>query len=330
MKKTKLCISVLILFVLLVISLFIGSYEITTEEFIRILTFRGKKDEMAYRVFITLRLPRTLMAGLAGFILGEVGAVYQSVFRNPLASPDITGVASGASFGAALSIVTGAGGVVGIMGGSFVFGMLALLLVVLLAGCSGRERLGSYILAGIIVSAAAEAGLMLLKNMADPERELTAIEYWVMGSLSNITGEKLLAILPIVAAVAVLLILMTKQVLLLAFPDNQAMATGINPGKWRFLILTTATLGVAAVISVTGVISFTGMIAPHIARLYLGRNGRIFLIFSGIFGAALTLLADILARSAGSGAELPISVWSIVISIPVIVVLMIRRRRMPE
>ena len=327
MKKIRLALPILILIILLMLSLFVGSYRISFGELVRILTFRGNHEGMEYRVFMTLRLPRTLMACCAGLVLGTVGAVYQTVFRNPLASPDITGVASGASLGAALAIVTGFGGIMGIMGGAFVFGMLALLFVVILAGISGRERLGSYILAGIIVSAAAEAGLMLLKDMADPEKELSAIEYWLMGSLSNITADKLYTVLPITLAVVIFLICVSKQILLLAFPDNQAMSTGLNPGKWRILILTAATFGVASVIAVTGVISFVGLIAPHIAGLYLGKNGRTFLIYSGIFGASVTMLADILTRAVGSGAELPLSVWSIVISLPFIVILMLRRRR---
>lgn len=326
MKKIKSFLPILILLALLMVSLFVGSYNISPGELLRILTFRGNGEGMEYRVFMTLRLPRTLVACCAGFVLGSVGAVYQTVFRNPLASPDITGVASGASLGAALAIVTGFGGMAGTMGGAFIFGMLALFIVTILAGASGRERLGSYILAGIIVSAVAEAGIMLLKNMADPEKELTAIEYWMMGSLSNITLAQLLPVLPVAVAVIIIPVCFYRQILLLAFPDNQAMSTGLNPGKWRILILTISTLGVAAVISVTGVISFVGLIAPHIARLYLGRNGRPFLIYSGIFGASVTILADILTRMVGSGAELPLSVWSIIISVPFIIVLMLRRR----
>ncbi len=214
------------------------------------------------------------MGLISGLSLGVAGGVYQTIFRNPLASPDLTGVASGASLGAACVIVLGAGGSGEIMAGAFTMGMLALGLVLLLVGAARLERTGSYILAGVVVSALAEAGLMALKVMADPERELAALEVWTMGSLASITASKVVLPAIVVAVCLGLLLLFRREVLMLSLgEEGAARSMGLDPVLWRAVLLGITTLMVAAVVSVTGVISFVGLIAPHIAFLLLGRRG---------------------------------------------------------
>ena len=193
--RTRLCAALALglLAVLAAASLCVGAYPLTPG---RILALPGGGDPMAARVFFTLRLPRTALAALAGLALGAAGGVYQTVFRNPLASPDLTGVAGGASLGAAAAIVLGAGSAWQIMGGAFLCGLLSLAAVLGLVRAARAERTAAYVLAGILVSALAEAGVMLLKTLADPERELAAIEYWTMGSLAGVTAGKLAAAAP--------------------------------------------------------------------------------------------------------------------------------------
>ena len=262
----------LVLAVLAVVSLFVGSYPLSVGEIGAILT--GKlKDGMAVRVFWQLRLPRMCMGLISGLSLGVAGGVYQTIFRNPLASPDLTGVASGASLGAACVIVLGAGASGEIMAGAFLMGMLALGLVLFLVRAARLERTGSYILAGVVVSALAEAGLMSLKVMADPERELAALEVWTMGSLAAITAGKVVLPVITVAVCLGLLLLFRREVLMLSLGEESARSMGLDPVLWRALLLGVTTLMVAAVVSVTGVISFVGLIAPHIAFLLLGRRG---------------------------------------------------------
>ena len=157
-------------------SVCVGAYPLSLGQIGQLL-LGGLRDTMESRVFFTLRLPRTAMAVLAGLALGAAGGVYQTVFRNPLASPDLTGVAGGASFGAAAAIVLGAGSAGQIMGGAFACGLLSLGAVLGLVKAARADRTATYVLAGILVSALAEAGVMLLKTLADPEKELAAIEY---------------------------------------------------------------------------------------------------------------------------------------------------------
>ena len=322
-ERLALGAAILLTAVLALLSVRVGSYPLSTGQILDILS-GGLAGTTPAHVLWNLRLPRVGMGLLAGWALGMAGGVYQTVFRNPLASPDLTGVASGASFGAAWAIVLGAGTSVQIMGGAFVMGSLSLLLVLALVRWAGMERTGAYILAGVIVSSAADAGLMVLKTIADPEGELAAIEFWTMGSLSAMTGDKLRG-----AASAIplaLLLLFRRQALTLSLGEEGARALGLEPRRWRGLLLGLTTLMVAAVASVAGVIAFLGLIAPHIAFLLLGRRGGPYLPLCALMGGAILLAADLLARGFSQGAELPLSIWTVLFGAPVLTALLLRGR----
>lgn len=187
----------LLLAVTALLSCTLGSYPISLPEMGQLLM--GKLENTTLSgVFWQLRVPRAVMGLTAGCALGLAGGVYQLLFRNPLASPDLTGVASGASLGAALALVLGGGSWWLMMAGSFALGLLSLILVLLLVEFSGIRRTGSYVLAGIVIASAAEAGLMLLKYMADPTGELAAIEFWTMGSLGKVTASRVYPCLPLI------------------------------------------------------------------------------------------------------------------------------------
>ncbi len=303
----------------------VGSFPLTLSQIAAIL--RGTlADTMESRVFWNLRIPRVIMGTAAGAALSLAGSVYQTLFRNPLASPDLTGVASGASFGAACAIVLGSGGAGQIMLGSFSMGMLSLGLVLVLVRGTRMEQLSSYILSGIIVSALADAGLMCLKIMADPERELAALEFWTMGSLGTITVSRLLPQLIFVLLPFGLLLLFHKQIVMLSLGADHARSLGLSPGLWRGILLSLSTLMIASLVSLTGVISFVGLIAPHIAFLIRKRRDLGFFIISALIGADLLLIADMLARSLHKGAELPLSILTVFLAVPMLVILLVKKK----
>ncbi len=307
----------------------VGSYPLSLSQLWAILTgeLRGSMEE---KVFLSLRLPRVAMGVLAGGALGLAGGIYQTIFRNSLASPDLTGVASGASFGAAAAIVLGAGTGWHIMFGSFVAGVLSLLVVLVLVSLSGMEKMGSYILSGILVSSLADAGLMLLKFMADPERELAAIEFWTMGSLGTVTAEKLMPQVLFVAVPMVVLLCCSRQAVMLSLGSEHARGLGLAPGVWRAVFLGLSTLMIAGVVSITGVIAFVGLIAPHIAFLLYRRRNTGYFVLCTLMGSVLLLVADILARSLYRGAELPLSILTVLLSVPVLAGLICRRKGGPH
>ena len=324
-ERLALGAAILLTAVLALLSVRVGSYPLSTGQILDILS-GGLAGTTPAHVLWNLRLPRVGMGLLAGWALGMAGGVYQTVFRNPLASPDLTGVASGASFGAAWAIVLGAGTSLQIMWGAFIMGSLSLLLVLALVRWAGMERTGAYILAGVIVSSAADAGLMVLKTIADPEGELAAIEFWTMGSLSAMTGDKLRGAASAILIPLALLLLFRRQALTLSLGEEGARALGLEPRRWRGLLLGLTTLMVAAVASVAGVIAFLGLIAPHIAFLLLGRRGGPYLPLCALMGGAILLAADLLARGFSQGTELPLSIWTVLFGAPVLTALLLRGR----
>ena len=281
-------------------------------------------DGMDRRVFLTLRLPRTCMALLAGFALGVAGSVYQAVFQNPLAAPDIIGVSSGASVGAAAAILLFGGGVVLTALLAFAGGMAAVLVVLSLAGFARRQGVTGIVLAGIAVNALTESLLMLMKLTADPEKQLAAIEFWTMGSFADVTLQKLCGVLPLAVIGLAGLFLLHRQILLLGLSEDEARMLGVPVGMMRRVVLLLATLVTGVIVSVTGLISFIGLLAPHIARL-LARSSRFSTtVLSGIVGGALLLCADILARSIGSS-EIPVSIITSLLGAPFLFWLMCKR-----
>lgn len=323
MKK----VSILIILCLLIfcLSLTIGSYDLSLSTLYQIIT-NNSNDPLAINIFYNLRVPRVLMGFFAGIILGLAGAIYQMLFSNPLASPDLTGVASGASFGAALAIVIGAGSVLEKTLGAFVFSLLSLVFVILLVKSTRMYHTSSYILAGIVISALGDAGIMILKYLADPLGELAAIEFWTMGSLASITFDKMMIAVISGLIPMIILFLLNKQILILSLGNENAQYLGINAKKMRVIILVLTTWMVASIIAVTGVISFVGLIAPHIAFLILKKRTGSYYLISGIIGAIIILIGDMFARSLISNLELPLSVLTILFSTPVLVYWMFHQR----
>lgn len=304
-------------------SLCVGKYPLSVKEIAGI-CFLGEEG-MKSRVFFNLRLPRTVMALMAGIGLGVAGSVYQTIFKNPLASPDIIGISSGANLGAAVVIVIASDSLLGIAGGAFLGGILAVGLVILLVRATNSNATATYVLGGVIISSVTKALIMLLKYYADSESKLASIEYWTMGSLASVTSEKVLMVLPFWVIGFLGLMLMHRQVLLLALNEDECRSLGVRIRPIRLTILFLSTLLVASVICVTGLISFAGLIAPHIANLMIKKRGIASMLLSGLTGALVLVVSDICARMMTSS-EVPISILTTVIGVPVLVWFMCKRR----
>ena len=299
-------------------SLFVGKYPLSLEKLMA-------GDPLQLRVFLTLRVSRTVVGIVGGIALGVAGFVYQTVFRNPLASPDIIGVSSGASAGAAAGILF-LSGAAAVTVCAFVGALLAVILSLALSGLDRSGKHGTIVLAGIAVHALAQTVLMALKLTADPEKELASIEYWIMGSLSGISAYSIGGNLILCTLCILVLLFLHRQVILLSAEEGEARMLGVNVTVLRVLILVVATLSVAAVVSLTGLISFVGLLAPHGARLLTKNNRLGTMILSGLMGGILLCGADILARSVAA-TELPVSIFTSLLGAPFLIFLIIRRRR---
>lgn len=315
--KKKLLTMTGFLLLLFVLSLFTGKYPLTVNQIL-------EGNEQALRVFWTLRFPRTCIAILGGFGLGIVGMIYQTVLRNPLASPDIIGVSSGASAGAAFAMLFFSGSMISVTASAFIGSILAVVLALGLSTIAPGKSNGTMVLSGLAVHSLAQTLLMILKLSADPERELAAIEYWIMGSLNGITMQKIPFTCLVTCACIAVLFLLYRQILLLSMDEEEARMLGVSVRKVRMCILILATLVVAAIVSVTGIISFVGLLAPHAAQLMLKDSRVSTLWMSGILGSMLLTFADILARSVAVN-ELPVSIFTSILGAPFLIYLMMRK-----
>ena len=304
--------------VLAIASLFVGKYPLSLEKLLA-------GDQMQLRVFTTLRLSRTLVGLIGGFALGAAGFVYQTVFRNPLASPDIIGVSSGASAGAAAGILF-LSGAAAVTASAFAGAVIAVLAALALAGLDKSGKNSSIVLSGIAVHSLAQTALMCLKLTADPERELASIEYWIMGSLNGVSAYSITGSLVLCIVCVLMLFALHRQIVLLSAEEGEARMLGVNVGLLRLIVLLIATLTVADVVSLTGLISFVGLLAPHGARLLTKENRAGTMLLSGVLGSAILLGADILARSV-SQTELPVSIFTSLIGAPFLILLIAKGRR---
>ena len=312
-------IQVLLLLAVLVWSVITGQYPPTLKGLL-------SGDTMSIMVFKRLRLPRALMGVIGGFGLSISGFIYQLIFKNPLASPDIVGVSSGASAGAALAIVVVSASAPVISVSAFIGAVTALIITLLTAYLVPGRNSYTIVLAGIAIHSVAQTILMFLKLAADPEKQLASIEYWIMGSLNGISRDSLA--IPFLTTLTgfIVIALLYRQVLILSTSEEEAVSLGVNVAILRFIILMLATLIVSSIICVTGLISFIGLIAPHIARLLTKRNDIFTYITSGFTGAILLTLADILARSV-STSELPVSIFTSLLGAPLLIILLIRANK---
>lgn len=312
-------IQVLLLLAVLVWSVITGQYPLTLKGLL-------SGDTMSIMVFKRLRLPRALMGVIGGFGLSISGFIYQLIFKNPLASPDIVGVSSGASAGAALAIVVVSASAPVISVSAFIGAVTALIITLLTAYLVPGRNSYTIVLAGIAIHSVAQTILMFLKLAADPEKQLASIEYWIMGSLNGISRDSLA--IPFLTTLAgfIIMAMLYRQVLILSTSEEEAVSLGVNVAILRFIILMLATLIVSSIICVTGLISFIGLIAPHIARLLTKRNDIFTYITSGLTGAILLTLADILARSV-STSELPVSIFTSLLGAPLLIILLIRANK---
>ena len=311
-------------FIAFVISICVGQFSISLDEIWAILT-GGEVSDIARKVFWNLRFPRTVMAVMAGVGLGMSGSIYQTIFKNTLASPDIVGVAPGANLGAAIAIVLLGGSTLSIATGAFTGGIIVVFLVMIIVKIAPTNTTVTYVLAGIIMSHISKAFIMVLKFFADPTNELAAIEFWTMGSFANVTDTKVLAILPLFLISFIGLILLRRQIDMMSLNEDECRMLGVQLTQIRTIILVLSTLLVASIISITGLISFIGLIAPHVSRMMLKKTGFQTTMMSAMIGALVLLISDTLARCVYT-AEIPISILTTFIGVPILVYFMYRQK----
>ncbi len=286
----------------------------------------GVLPERDATVLYQVRLPRMAAAMLTGAALAAAGATYQGLFRNPLVSPDVLGVSTGAGLGAVLGIFLGLP-VLAIQLMGFVAGLATVVLVwAIAAAVRGQDTVLVLVLTGVVVGALAGAGISLLKVLADPYDQLPAMTFWLLGSLAAITLQDSLAAAPLVALAMVPLVLLRWRINLMALGDDEALALGVDAPRLRRLLVVAATLMTSAVVAVAGVVGWVGLVVPHLARLMVGPDFRLLLPASALLGAAYLLAVDTLARTL-TVVEIPLGILTALLGAPFFLWLLATGRR---
>jgi iron complex transport system permease protein len=266
-------------------------------------------------VLFEVRLPRVLAAALVGAALAAAGAAYQALFRNPLVSPDILGVSTGAGLGAVLGIFLSLP-VAGIQLCAFVVGLATVGLVYAVASMvHGREPILVLVLAGVVVGSLAGAAISLLKILADPYDQLPAIVFWLLGSLAAMRRAEVWSAVPLVLLGLVPLVLLRWRINVLSLGDEEAKALGVEAGRLRLAVIGAATLMTASVVAISGVIGWVGLVIPHIARMLVGPSFDRLLPTAMLLGASYLLLVDTLARTMAR-IEMPLGILTAIIGAP--------------
>ena len=324
MTRNSLIVSgcVLLLLVAAVFSLQNGRYPVSGTQLLSLLLDGRCKDPHLHTVMYNIRLPRIIAAIAVGGALSLAGAAYQGMFRNPMVSPDILGVSSGAGFGAALAILLSLP-VAGVQASAFAGGILAVVLAISISRSIGRHHnaILVLVLSGIIISALFSALISLAKFSADPENRLPAITFWLMGSLADIRLQELPTVLALVAAGSLPILLSGWRLNVLSFGEDEAKALGIHTSRVRMIVIGCATLITASVIALSGLIGWIGLVMPHAARMISGPDHRIQLPVSFLLGGLALLVFDNIARSI-TASEIPIGIITALAGAPFFIILL--------
>ena len=321
-------IMLLLLLAVFILSFWVGYYPLSpvqvVEAFLSEFGYEGDVLPQAVTIFWNIRLPRILSAAFIGAALAVAGSTYQGMFRNPLVSPDILGVSSGASLGAAFAILCGASNAV-VQAAAFAGGITAVALSYLISRKSAHSQTLSLVLTGSMVMALCNAGVTMIKYVADPNDVLQQITFWLMGSLTKTNMESFRwSAGPMVAGLALILILRWR-INLLTLDEEEAKSLGINIRPYRLIFIVASTLLSASAVCLGGLIGWVGLMVPHMARALVGADYGRLVPASAMLGAGYLILMDDLARSILS-MELPLGVVTSIMGAPFFVYLIIKKK----
>ena len=327
MKKTiPLGVLTLLPFAIGLICLGFGRYQIPFGETVRVLLspFTGQEvTKLDHTVIFTVRLPRILMALAIGMGLAVSGSAFQSMFSNPLATPDTLGVASGASFGAALGLLFGQNLII-VQLMALIMGMLSLALTYSISASHKGQSILMVVLAGMVVSSLFQALVSFIKFVADPQDTLPTITYWLMGSMSGATYRSLLFGLPFILLGTATVYLLRWRLNVISLQEDESKSLGGRVKLVRMLVMVSATLITASAVSLCGQVGWVGLLIPHIGRMLYGSNNTKVIPASILLGSTFMVIIDTVARSAVA-TELPLSILTALIGAPFFIFLLKKR-----
>jgi iron complex transport system permease protein len=300
-----------------IFSTFLGTYHIDPLEIIKVILSKFTPFEYSYPhiydvVIFNVRFPRILLAMITGMALSTAGATFQGVFRNPLVSPYILGLSSGAAFGAALCIAVIPQ--IPVQAGAFLFSLIALSFSYATARTGRQTSTIALVLAGVITSSIFGALLAIIQFMVD-EKSLQSIVYWNMGCLHTSCWSKFYNSFPLVAVGCLVIFLLRWKLNVLALGEEEAKSVGMDIERYKFIFILASSLAASAAVAVAGIIGLVGLIVPHILRMIFGPDHKKLIPLSITFGGAFLVLVDDVARAAFSF-EIPVGIITTLLGAP--------------
>ncbi len=323
--------TLVIMIAVIFISFMLGRYPVSPDEVIKIIASNFMPIDQTWEnvqktVVMSVRVPRILAALAVGGCLAVAGAAYQGLFRNPMVSPDLLGASAGASVGACLMMLFSLGAVF-IQIGAFAMGLIAVGLSYYLSKALGKggNMILLLVLCGMTVRTLFQAFVSIIQYLADPDSQLPAITYWLMGSIAKVTYSDLLFfIAPFVIGI-VPIMAFRWRLNILSFGEDEAKALGINVSFIRGIYIFCATLLAAAVVSIAGTIGWVGLMIPHLVRFMTGPNNKTLIPLSFFVGATFMLIVDNFCRTLMSY-EIPLGVLTSLLGAPFFIYILYRGR----
>ena len=276
-----------------------------------------------------VRVPRILLAFMVGGSLAAVGASLQALLRNPLADPFVIGISSGAALGASVAILFGVGlsilTLLVLPFCAFLGALLSILVVYRIAVSYGSFSIHALLLGGVVLNAIFSALVLFLTTLADPYKA-SGMYAWLMGSLTGPDFQTVLVLAGYLLLGIFVLVSQASALNLLTLGEEAARSLGVEVERVKRVVFTASALLTGAVVAFSGLIGFVGLIVPHAVRLMFGADHRLLLLASGILGGMFLMVADTVARTLLSPAEIPVGVVTALVGGPIFLYLLVQRR----
>ncbi|BDU51142.1 FecCD family ABC transporter permease [Haliovirga abyssi] len=317
-------VTIILLILFFILSIIFGSVTIPLNDVFNVI-LGNNNAKKAYEIIIfKLRLPRTVLALLAGGGLAIVGSIYQGILKNPMAEPYTLGVSAGAALGAVLGIVFFKSmGIINMI--SFLGAILTIVIVYKIAKVGSFLPPIAILLAGVAVSFFLSSVISLI--MIFNRSKIADIIYWTMGSFATVYWEQIIFLGIILLLFLLLAIYFTRDLNILQLGEEEAKTIGVNVEFVKKIFLFSSAIVVSAIVSITGIIGFIGLIVPHIVRILIGQNYKNSLIFSFLFGGIFAIGCDIIARVLAMPSEIPVGVITSILGVPYFLYLLYKNKK---
>ncbi len=339
-KRKILAISTLfiILIISMIVSLSVGAGAPNLIDALNVISSRvfpflniNPGSELTQSIILDTRLPRLLLAVIAGVGLAASGASMQGVLRNPLVSSYTLGISAGAGFGAALAIVFQIGVFTQYptyvtVANSFLFSLMAVLIVYIIARLRGISS-EAVILSGVAVSYLFSALLSLIQYVTPQHEAVRSVVFWLLGSFVSATWTSVIVVLPFVIITMIFMVRYSWDLNVLSLGEDTAKSMGINSKRILSIYMVLTTVATASIVSFTGILGFVCLISPHIARMLIGNDHRFLLPCSMLVGSSLLVVADTLARMVLYRSDIPVGIITSLLGIPFFMYLLLSRKR---